>query len=818
MPPPVLLRLRGLVQGVGFRPSVYRIANDLRLRGWVRNSADGAEILLAGGPPPDDFLATLRRLLPPPARIDAATVHTPPPPDAPPPPPAAFAILPSPPPDPSAPRTAALLPDLATCPDCLADLFDPANRRYRYPFVNCTRCGPRFSILRRLPYDRPNTSMAAFPLCPDCLREYLDPADRRFHAQPNACPVCGPRLEFRSPASPAPLYREDALAAAEALLRSGRILALKGIGGFHLLCDARDPAAVRRLRLRKRRPARPLAVLFPSLDAVAAQCRLSPPARTALLSPAAPIVLLPLGPAPTLPVADLAPGLVALGAFLPYSPLHHLLLRDLSFPLVATSANPSGEPICTDNEEALARLSAIVDAFLLHDRPILRPLDDSVMTFTLDSRPLYIRRARGLAPYLLPLPPSPTRPTPTLAAGALLKNTIALALPPDARSSAGQSPPPVPSSPPSPPRPQSPQSPLCPPAVPRSTGQPVNRPAALLSPHIGNLTFTPSLHLQSRLATDLLTLRSLPLPPAVATELHPAAPPPPIPAPTLPVQHHHAHLASVMAEHRLPGPALGIALDGTGAGTDSTVWGFEILRLPNPRTYVRLARLLPFPLPGGDLAVRDPRRTALSLLRLASLPPALLPYPFPPAELALLHAQLDARLNAPLASSAGRLFDAASVLLSLTPSNLYEGHAPALLEAAAAPVLDPLLADPASALDGFPSPYPFDLLPPSTPDAPHDIDWRPTLRAFLADPAPVPLRAARFHHTVARMALAPLLALAPPAADSPRDVLLAGGCFQNLRLLALLERLLRHHGYTPRPPLQAPPSDAALSHGQLAAL
>lgn len=280
-----------------------------------------------------------------------------------------------------------------------------------------------------------------------------------------------------------------------------------------------------------------------------------------------------------------------------------------------------------------------------------------------------------------------------------------------------------------------------------------------------------------------------------------------------------------MAEHALPGPAYGIALDGTGAGTDGTIWGFEILHLPNPRTYTRLARLLPFPLPGGDLAVRDPRRTALSLLRMADLPLSLLPYPFPPAELSLLQAQLDARLNTPLASSAGRLFDAAAVLLALTPSNLYEGHAPALLEAAAAPVLDPLLkagTPSAQTLAALPPPYPFALLPPAAPDAPLDIDWRPALRSLLADPAPLPHRAARFHHTVACMALAPLLKEGgPPAAlppSAPRDVLLAGGCFQNLRLLALLSLLLRHHRYTPRPPLQAPPSDAALSHGQLSAL
>ena len=623
----ILLRMRGRVQGVGFRPTAFRLAHELGLRGWVRNDAAGAEVALAG---PADALARFRAELPGrlPAAADVQTVEEH---DAPADFPAGFEIRLSAAADGA--RVAGILPDLATCPDCLREIFDPADRRYRYPFANCTHCGPRFSILEALPYDRAHTTMRNFRMCPACAAEYADPRDRRFHAQPNACPVCGPQLAWARATGPTLAARDEALLAAAEALRAGRIVAAKGIGGFHLLADARNGDAVRRLRQRKRRDEKPFALMFPDVDAIAATCEVSAAERVWLESPAAPIVLLRrlAGAAGLAP--EIAPELPWLGAMLPYAPLHHLLLRELGFPVVATSGNLTDEPICTDNDEARTRLGDVADFFLLHDRPIARPLDDSVIA-TCAGAPIPMRRGRGLAPYTVPLPGAPDGWT---GAGAQMKSAVALA--------AGGN--------------------------------------AVIGPHVGDLDHAGSARLWARSVADLADLHGL-KPVAAAVDLHPDYASTQGAAewgvPTERIQHHHAHVAACMAENGLDGPVLGIAWDGTGLGPDGTVWGGEFLVCTRAE-YRRAAWLRPFPLAGGDAAAREPRRAALGVLREmgADMPPP----GFAAPELAVLDEMLARGVNVVRTSSAGRLFDAVAALLGTCLKMSHEGQAAMRLEALA---------------------------------------------------------------------------------------------------------------------------------------
>ncbi len=629
--------MRGRVQGVGFRPTAFRLAHELGLRGWVRNDASGAEVALAG---PADALATFRAELPGrlPAAADVqAVVEGPGPSDL----PAGFEIRLSAAADGA--RTAGILPDLATCPDCLREIFDPADRRYRYPFANCTHCGPRFSILEALPYDRAHTTMRNFTMCPACEAEYRDPRDRRFHAQPNACPVCGPQLAWMGADGAALAERDEALRASAAALRGGQIVAVKGVGGFHLMVDARNGAAVRRLRARKRRDEKPFALLFPSLDAIAAACEVSETERKWLGSAAAPIVLLKKKEGAAGLAPEVAPGLPWLGAMLPYAPLHHLLMGDLGFPVVATSGNLTDEPICTDNDEARARLGGIADFFLMHDRPIARPMDDSVMAVC-GGEPIMMRRGRGLSPYSLPLPGVPDG---CVGAGAQMKSTVAV--------SAGGN--------------------------------------AVMSPHVGDLDYEGAARLWERAVADLTGLHGL-APSAAVADRHPdyastrgaAA----LGVPVQHVQHHHAHVAACMAENGLEGPVLGIAWDGTGLGEDGTVWGGEFLVCTRAE-FERRAWLRTFPLVGGDAAAREPRRAALGVLR--ELGSARPPPGFAAAELATLEAMLRRGLNVARTSSAGRLFDAAASLLGVCQAMSHEGQAAMRLEALAG--------------DAEAAPYPF---------------------------------------------------------------------------------------------------------------
>ena len=729
----IVLRMRGRVQGVGFRPVVFRLAHELGLRGWVRNDASGAEVALAGGA---EAIAQFRAELPGrlPAAADIQGVEElAAAPDV----PAGFEIRSSA----EAPgvRVAGILPDLATCPECLREIFDPHNRRYRYPFANCTHCGPRYSILERLPYDRQNTTMRGFRMCPACEAEYRDPRDRRFHAQPNACPVCGPSLSWASANGRILALRDEALLAAAEALRGGKIVAAKGIGGFHLMVDARLAAAVRRLRERKKRDEKPFAVLFPSLASIRANCATSPAEEKWLQSAAAPIVLLGKRPAASELAEDVAPGLPWIGAMLPYAPLHHLLMRELGFPVVATSGNLTDEPICVDFAEARGRLGGIADFFLTHDRPIARPMDDSVMAVC-DGEPLMMRRGRGLSPYSLPMSGAPDG---LVAAGAQMKSAVAVA--------AGGN--------------------------------------AVMSPHVGDLDHEGAARLWRRAVKDLLDLHGS-SPSGAAVDLHPdyasthgAAE---LGVPATAVQHHHAHIAACMAENRLAGPVLGIAWDGTGLGTDGTVWGGEFL-VCTRADFRRAAWLRPFPLVGGDAAAREPRRAALGVLREMGSPHP--PPGFSAAELAVLDGMLRGGVNGVRTSSAGRLFDAVASLLDVCQRMSHEGQAAMRLEALAG--------------DAEGEAYPFGWIG----DA---LDWAPMVAAMLSAGDPPAAAAARFHATLVEMMVAAAKRF------ELRDVCLSGGCFQNRRLLSAAVRRLREEGFSPWRHREIPPNDAGICLGQLA--
>jgi len=728
----ILLRMRGRVQGVGFRPVVFCLAHELGLRGWVLNDASGAEVALCGS---EEAIAAFRSKLPdrlPAAaeiqQVAEAAVSSEIP--------SGFEIRTSA--EAGGVRAAGILPDLATCPECLREVLDPADRRYRYPFANCTHCGPRFSIIERLPYDRCHTTMRNFQMCPACEAEYRDPRNRRFHAQPNACPDCGPALSWTTAEGKELSTREAALLAAADALRSGQIVAVKGLGGFHLMVDARHSEAVQRLRDRKRRDEKPFAVLFPSLETIRKMCDVSDAEQSWLESAAAPIVLLHRKEGADVLSDKIAQGgLPWVGAMLPYTPLHHVLMRELGFPVVATSGNLTDEPICTEFEEALQRLGDLADFFLTHDRPIARPMDDSVMAVC-DGEPLMMRRGRGLSPYSFPLPDAIDG---LVAVGAQMKATVAV--------TAGGN--------------------------------------AVMSPHIGDLDHEGAAHLWSRAVNDLMGLHGL-APVAAAVDLHPeyastqgaAA----LDVPMEAVQHHHAHLAACMAENELEGPVLGIAWDGAGLGSDRTVWGGEFL-LCTRAEFKRVGWLRPFLLPGGDVAAKEPRRSALGLLwEMGSTHPAP---GFSDEERRVLLRMLKAGIHSPLTSSAGRLFDAVASILDVKQVMAYEGQAAMLLETLAGKRAAP--------------PYPFEW------DG-AVLDWQPMIEEMIQGTDPVDVAAARFHET--------LVAMMVSAAQrfGVREVCLSGGCFQNRRLLSGAMRQLAAAGFVPYRHREIPPNDAGLSLGQ----
>jgi hydrogenase maturation protein HypF len=750
----IRIAVRGAVQGVGFRPFVYRLASELRLAGWVCNSplgvfieAEGEKSLL------DRFVMRLEREKPVHARIQSLEFSFLDPLGF-----AGFEIRAS---SGEGDAAALVLPDIATCAECLREIFDPGERRYRYPFTNCTHCGPRFSIIERLPYDRGNTSMKAFRMCERCRREYEDPADRRFHAQPIACPACGPQLELWDGDGRVVARRDEALLATAAAIRAGKIAAVKGLGGFHLIADARNDDAVVRLRARKRREEKPLALMFPDVAAVRRACEVSELEERLLRAPEAPIVLLQrrdhAGGAAAAPAV--APGNPCLGVMLPYTPLHHLLMRELGFPVVATSGNLSDEPICIDEHEALERLRSIADLYLVHDRPIVRHVDDSVVRVVL-GRELMLRRARGYAP--LPWNLGKALPA-VLAVGGHLKNAVAW-----------------------------------------TRGGNV-----FLSQHIGDLESGEAFAAFRRVIDDLVRLHDV-RPAHVAVDMHPdyisAKYARSLGLPLLAVQHHHAHVAACAAENELSGRVLGVSWDGTGYGPDGTIWGGEFL-LADENSFRRIAHWRCFRLPGGERAVKEPRRAAVGLLyemlgERAFEPP--LPAPLAActaAERMLFRRMLAGAIHAPLTSSAGRLFDAVASLAGIRQTNAYEGQAAMELEFA-------VPRDPPADC------YPFRIAGPGPGGEAAGawvLDWEPMMRDILRDlqrgtsPGIV---AARFHNTLA----AAIVEVARLAGEE--RVVLSGGCFQNSYLTRRAVECLEAAGFRPYRHQRIPPNDGGIAVGQ----
>jgi hydrogenase maturation protein HypF len=866
------IRMRGTVQGVGFRPAVARVARRLGLAGWVKNDAEGVLLALAGPRAVRDaFVAAFLADLPPLAHVEsvercetasleAAAARGE----------SGFAILES---AAGAPRTG-VSPDAATCAACLAEIRDPGARRFGYPFTNCTHCGPRFTIVTAIPYDRQRTTMAPFELCADCRAEYMDEGDRRYHAEPIACPRCGPQISLEQ------VPNIDVLDAAAALIRRGAIVAVKGLGGYHLCCDATSEAAVTALRERKRRRSKPFALMARDLAAIERLCLLAPLERRALTSPAAPIVLLDRRPEAPSVASGVAPGHRSLGVMLPATPLHHLLMERLVVPIVCTSGNLSEEPQVTDAAEARERLAGIADAYLDHDRAIAQRLDDSVVRLA-DGAIRVVRRARGFAPAPLPLPPGFERAPRVTALGAQLKGTVCL----------------------------------------------LQDGHAVLSQHTGDLDDLRTLQ-EHRRTLRVLTELYEHDPEIIAVDMHPDYPSTRDGArlaeqrglPLVSVQHHHAHIAACLAEHQVPldhPPVLGIALDGLGYGDDGTLWGAEFL-MASYATAVRVATMKPVALLGGDLAAREPWRSLYAHLMAAmtwrdltthftSLP---LTRHLATKPRDLLDQALRTGLGAPLASSCGRLFDAVAAALALHPDRIDdEGQAAIALEQALTPaVLSRAEAEP---------PYPMPLrFPPNTaasvrdstvaapnstvasPDSAPDstvavpdtvvaavtcepgegarersvrgrvraedrlsagtaaasfsrralgrehvrplpgrcssdpfsalplpaslpfIDPSPLFAPLLRDIAastPVPLLAARFHVALADSLVRMTLAILPSlsvAAPAPTTIALSGGVWQNRALLELVTKRLRAAGLRVLVPRLVPANDGGVALGQ----
>jgi len=757
------VELSGVVQGVGFRPFVRNLAVAHDLSGWVRNTSAGVEIEVEGPPEElDAFVTELVSRAPPRAQIEQIAVR-----DIPTNGGGRFAILES------LPRPDAyqlVSPDIATCDDCLSELFDPEDRRLLYPFINCTNCGPRYTIIRDIPYDRPKTTMRDFRMCPACRAEYEDPEDRRFHAQPNACPACGPHLrlmEGRPSGSSGPgkgLQNDsEVIASASKALKEGAILALKGLGGFQLACDAADEEAVNLLRARKRRPHKPFAIMMQSLEMVRRHCWVMPEEKEILCSPACPIVLLRWLEGSTL-CPSVAPGHRYLGVMLPYTPLHHVLLQETGRPLVMTSGNLSEEPIAKDNDEAFRRLAPLADIFLFHDREIHARYDDSVWFVPVSGRSQPIRRARGYAPSPVRVPFPMGR---VLACGAELKNTFCL----------------------------------------------TRDPYAFVSQHIGDMENRETLECFEETVAGYESLfRTKPA--LIACDLHPDC----LATrygrkrahdehlPLMYVQHHHAHVASCMADNKWPadaGRVLGVAFDGTGYGTDGSIWGGEFL-IADYRDFQRYGHLQPLPLPGGEAAIHRPYRIALGWMQacLGEIPDLPFLRAVSEEEIRTVRQMVVRGVNTPYTSSCGRLFDAVSALLDLCGRATYEGHAAARLEMTAGDLCrDPIGAG-----------YPFTIESRQGRDV---LCLDRMLQTILHELSAG--RSAReisivFHVTVARMISQMCERMREGTALNV--VALSGGCFQNRHLLRLTVDHLGEKGFQVLTHHQVPCNDGGLSLGQ----
>ena len=748
------ISVRGVVQGVGFRPFVYRLAQRHNLKGWVRNTSGNVEIEVEGDEDSlANFLSDLEDKAPPMARtehveatFDSPQGYT------------DFEIHES---LSLKGKYQLLSPDIATCEDCKQEIFCPADRRFGYPFTNCTNCGPRFTIIEDIPYDRPKTTMREFQMCPQCQREYEDPLDRRFHAQPNACPECGPNLELVDN-NGNPVECSDAIRATSDLLRTGKILAIRGLGGFLLAGDATNAEAVELLRARKKRPSKPLAVMMATLGEIEKHCWLSPVESQLLQSPQCPIVLLRWKHDSSSISPTVAPNLKYLGVMLPYTPLHHILMRGVGVPLVMTSGNLSEEPIAKDNDEALARLRGIADYYLLHNRGIFARYDDSVYIVE-DDKPQVIRRARGYAPYPIFLP---FKSKQILACGAELKNAFCL----------------------------------------------TKDEHAFLSQHIGDMENEETLeHFENTIEFYKKLFRIEPE--AITCDMHPeylstryalqlGAEPG---LRLIPVQHHHAHIVSCLVENGFEGPVIGVAFDGTGYGTDGAIWGGEFL-VADWHSFQRAGHLEYVPLLGGVAAIKKPYRMALSYLytllgedfSLEGLPIGKLN----PTELGIIKQQLKQGINCPPTSSAGRLFDAVSALAGVRGEIDYEAQAAIELEMLAADILP----------EDEPVSYAFDIV---ENQGVRIIKLAELLSAVVRDvrnQVPVSIISLRFHNTVAQMIARMCKSIATETGIT--RAALSGGVFQNRLLLRLATSALRREGFNVLTHHLVPCNDGGISLGQ----
>jgi len=742
------IRLEGFVQGLGFRPFIYRLAHRYSLSGWVANSASGVEIEVEGNKTSLEwFLDDLEMKKPPLSQITKRQIESAAPLRK-----GGFVVKES---DKRGEKSALILPDIAICPDCLKEIRNPENRRYRYPFTNCTYCGPRYSIIEAIPYDRANTSMREFHMCLECQGEYNNPEDRRFHAQPNACPVCGPKLTLLEGRGKSIAAGDEALKRTAEFMKNGKIIALKGLGGFQLLVDAGNESAVLELRNRKRRQSKPFAVMFPESETVEEYCHLSKSEKELLTSPQAPIVLLRrIG---ELPLAEsVAPGIQYLGAMLPYTPLHVLLMDELDFPIVATSGNLSDEPICIDEDDAVRRLGEIADYFLVHDRAIVRPVDDSVARI-IDGTPQILRAARGFAPIIFDIDGDGEK---ILAVGAHQKSNI---------------------------------------AVSKS-----NR--VFVSQHLGDQDTALSRNLFRETVDTYLEMYDL-SPSRVVADLHPGYAPSEyaedleIPLETR--QHHFCHVAACIAENDIDLPCLGIAWDGTGLGPDGTVWGSEFL-LVTGDCWKRVGHIRNFPLPGGDRAVRDTRRSAIGLLyeiygdEIFELYKVIDRFGFSAGESGALKRILPANLNCVSTSSAGRLFDAVAAILNICYRNDFEGQAGMMLESRA--ILNPSNEA-----------YPIDVIfSGHCQILEYEVMIKNIIQDILAENQ-VGSIPSKFHNSLVHgiAAIAERIGIG--------NIALSGGCFQNAVLQEKAIKILRKNGHRVYLHHRIPPNDGGISFGQAVA-
>ncbi len=731
------LIVRGAVQGVGFRPFVYRLATELNLAGWVNNTAAGVFIEVEGNRDKlETFLTRLSLEKPPRSLIENIETQWLNPVGY-----QNFSIRPSS----GGEKNTIVLPDLATCPDCLADIFDPNNRRYRYPFTNCTNCGPRYSIIESLPYDRSGTTMRGFNQCPECQREYENPLDRRFHAQPNACPRCGPQISLLDSQGTVLAEKDQALIATARAIQQGKIIAIKGLGGFHLVVDARNTEAVQKLRQRKQRLDKPFAVMYPNLELVKKHGYVSSLESQLLQSPAAAIVL--IKQRKNYLSAAVSPGNPYLGVMLPYTPLHHLLLAELGFPIVATSGNLADEPICIEEKEALEKLGTIADLFLVHNRPIVRPVDDSIIR-EMAGKAMILRRARGYAPF--PVKVNDGDFPPILAVGSYFKNTVAI----------------------------------------------YQKNQVFISQHIGDLDTVNAVNHFENILDSLKNLYEF-APEVIACDAHPEYLATKyaysLNLPVIPIQHHYAHVLSCMAEHQLQPPVLGVAWDGTGYGLDGTIWGGEFIHIAAD-SWQRVAHFKPWPLPGGEKAVKEPRRVALGLLEVMENTDRI-KSAFSEQEWSIFRQMLTKKINCPLTSSVGRLFDGVAAILGLCYQLSFEGQAAMQLE---------------FALDGIKTEEYYHVS--LSADSPIVIDWNQIILGLVEDlekQVQIGIIAAKFHNSLSEI-------IVEIAHQIGREkILLTGGCFQNRYLTERTINRLQASGFKPYWQQTVPTNDGGISLGQI---